>query len=119
MIYFNSLGELKHEIEKILQEAMVPSFLKSIFAKYPTNATSWRDADDTMRDLTRMARETYNEHNDFVEGDDGYIESMNFRSFKTPSEWNTKSQNEIVRIYNMMTPQIQKIYKDSVLRYFK
>jgi hypothetical protein len=107
------------KLKKILQEAMVPSFLKSIFAEYPTNATSWRDADDTMRDLTRMVRETYNEHNDFAEGDDGYIESMNFRSFKTPSEWNTKSQNEIVRIYNMMTPQIQKIYKDSVLRYFK
>ena len=51
-----------------------------------------------MRDLTRLARETYNEHNDFVESDDGYIESMDFRSFKTPSEWNTKSQNEIMAI---------------------
>lgn len=107
------------KLKKLLHEAMVPSFLKPIFAEYPTNATSWRDADDTMRDLTRMARETYNEHNDFVEGDEHYIKSMDFRSFKTPSELNTKSQNEIIRIYNLMSPQIQKIYKELVLRYFK
>lgn len=107
------------KLKKLLFEVTTPIFLKKIFKQYPQNATSWRDADDLMRDLTRLARETYNEHNDFVESDDGYIESMDFRSFKTPSEWNTKSQNEILRIYNIMTPQIQKIYKDSVLRYFK
>ena len=57
--------------------------------QFPEDAETWRDATDEIRDLAHNVRCSYNELVlDVCEGDKGYIEALNFRTFKTPSCWN-------------------------------
>lgn len=83
--------------------------ISGFMKKYPDNATSWAQADDGMRDLSRIARETINEQQGMN------IESMNFREFKTPAEWNKKSKAFVKKVYKKMTPETKKVF----FKYFK
>ena len=76
---------------------------------------SGRPTSDELREIVRDCRKWYNEVVlDAVESDEDddnntqVLRSMDWRSFKTPSEWNTKGINELVRIYNMLPPNEQK-----------
>lgn len=67
--------------------------LESFLSQFPDNAQTWRDATDEIMDLCRGVRESYNELVlDVMEGEKGYIEGLDFRSFKTPSQWNTEAK---------------------------
>ncbi len=72
------------------------------------NATSWTQATDELRDLSRIARETLQDQGTSVE-------AMNFREIKTPAEWNKKSKAFIKGVYKKMTPATKKVF----YKYFK
>ena len=72
--------------------------------KFPTNATSWREATDEVRDLTRASREMLDEYDDIK------VEAVDFTATKTPAEWNTKAREAILRNYNMMRPRTQMLF---------
>lgn len=76
--------------------------------KFPSNATSWADATDEMRDLSRLARETLQEQGTNVA-------ALDFRAIKTPAEWNKKSKAFISKVYKKMTPATKKVF----YKYFK
>lgn len=89
--------------------------LQNYMAQFPSDATSWGQATDEMRDLAREVRMTYNELIvDAVEGDENYVEGLDFMSFSTPSEWNTKAKIQIASLWGQLTDYA----KDSVLEDF-
>lgn len=104
---------IEKELKYALAESSVLSPFKKMFAKFPRDAKSWSQATDEMRDMAKLARQYYNEleldlTDDEVEDEGKGIQSLNFRSFKTPSEWNSKAQDFIIMVYNKMSPQIKK-----------
>ena len=72
--------------------------------KFPTNATSWREATDEVRDLARASREMLDEY------DDNKVEAVDFTAIRTPAEWNTLGREAILRNYNMMRPRTQMLF---------
>ena len=80
-----------HKIEKFLEQ-------------FPTNATSWREATDEVRELARASREMLDEY------DDINVEAVDFTATRTPSEWNTLGREAILRNYDMMRPRTQILF---------
>ena len=80
-----------HKIEKFLEQ-------------FPTNATSWREATDEVRDLARASREMLDEYDDIK------VEAVDFTTIRTPAEWNTRAREAILRNYDMMRPRTQILF---------
>ena len=80
-----------HKIEKFLEQ-------------FPTNATSWREATDEVRELARASREMLDEYDDIK------VEAVDFTAIRTPAEWNTLGREAIMRNYNMMRPRTQMLF---------
>ena len=72
--------------------------------KFPTNATSWREATDEVRDLARASREMLDEYDDIT------VEAVDFTAIRTPAEWNTLGREAILRNYDMMSPRTQLLF---------
>lgn len=72
--------------------------------KFPTNATSWREATDEVRDLARASREMLDEYDDIK------VEAVDFTAIRTPAEWNTLGREAILRNYDMMRPRTQMLF---------
>ena len=72
--------------------------------KFPTNATSWREATDEVRDLARASREMLDEYDDIK------VEAVDFTAIRTPAEWNTLGREAILRNYDMMRPRTQLLF---------
>ena len=72
--------------------------------KFPTNATSWREATDEVRDLARVSREMLDEYDDIT------VEAVDFTAIRTPAEWNTLGREAILRNYDMMRPRTQMLF---------
>jgi hypothetical protein len=76
--------------------------IENYLAKFPKDATSWADATDEIRDLSRESRE-------LLEDCDGItVESVDFRACKTPAEWNTKGRDSIMANFDRMSEMTQK-----------
>ena len=80
-----------HKIEKFLEQ-------------FPTNATSWREAPDEVRELARASREMLDEYDDIK------VEAVDFTTIRTPAEWNTLGREAILRNYNLMRPRTQILF---------
>ena len=80
-----------HKIEKFLEQ-------------FPTNATSWREATDEVRELARASREMLDEYDDIK------VEAVDFTAIRTPAEWNTLGREAILRNYDMMRPSTQILF---------
>lgn len=79
-----------------MKNSNLPSNLENFLNGFPNNATNWGQATDEVRDIARIVRQAHNELDlDLCEGDEGTVEALDFRSFKTPSEWNTKAKAQI------------------------
>ena len=80
-----------HKIEKFLEQ-------------FPTDATSWVQATDEVRELARASREMLDEYDDIK------VEAVDFTTIRTPSEWNTLGREAILRNYDMMRPRTQILF---------
>ena len=80
------------------------SKIEKFLEQFPTDATSWVQATDEVRDLARASREMLDEY------DDTKVEAVDFTATKTPAEWNTKAREAILRNYNMMRPRTQMLF---------
>ncbi|WP_073180877.1 hypothetical protein [Cruoricaptor ignavus] len=74
--------------------------LHNFLSRFPEDAESWADANDEIQDLSRIVRE--------LRYDDS-IEPLNFRDFKTPSEWNTTARNFIIHHYYRLDTERREI----------
>ena len=80
-----------HKIEKFLEQ-------------FPTDATSWREATDEVRELARASREMLDEYDDIK------VEAVDFTATRTPAEWNALGREAILRNYDMMRPRTQILF---------
>ena len=80
-----------HKIEKFLEQ-------------FPTNATSWRETTDEVRELARASREMLDEYDDIK------VEAVDFTAVRTPAEWNTLGREAILRNYDLMRPRTQLLF---------
>ena len=80
------------------------SKIEKFLEQFPTDATSWVQATDEVRDLARASREMLDEYDDIK------VEAVDFTSTKTPAEWNTKAREAILRNYDMMRPRTQLLF---------
>ena len=86
--------------------------LKDFLDEFPNDAKSWRYATDEIRDIARKAKEYINE----LQNAD--MEACNFKSFKTPSQWNTEGKKYIMKVYNKMNERTKKEFDDYLFRSF-
>ncbi len=91
---------MKTKIEKFLE-------------KFPKDATSWGDATDEIRDLSRESRE-YLEECDGVE-----VEPVDFQACKTPAEWNTRGRESILANFDKMHPETQQRFFNRFREWFE
>lgn len=87
--------------------------LDAFLSEFPDDAQNWGQATDEIRDTARWAREFYTEIDldgspDDWEKNKEIPQPLNFRSFKTPSEWNTQAKKYIVDIWNKMSEQARE-----------
>ena len=80
------------------------SKIEKFLEQFPTDATSWVQATDEVRDLVRASREMLDEY------DDIQVEAVDFTATRTPSEWNTLGRKAILRNYDMMRPRTQILF---------
>ena len=80
------------------------SKIEKFLEQFPTDATSWVQATDEVRDRARASREMLDEYDDIK------VEAVDFTAPKTPAEWNTKAREAILRNYNMMRPRTQMLF---------
>ena len=80
-----------HKIEKFLEQ-------------FPADATSWSQATDEIRDLSRASRVMLNEY------DGIQVEAVDFTATRTPAEWNTLGGESIMRNYDLMRPRTQLLF---------
>jgi hypothetical protein len=72
--------------------------LTKFLSQFPNDATSWKNATDEVRDICRICREN-------IEEFDGIkLTAVDFRSFITPSKWNTKGKKFIANTITKMSP---------------
>lgn len=65
--------------------------------KFKDDETSWRGATDELRDIARESREF------LLDLDNIEVEAIDFKSLKTPSEWNTVAKNYIINNVKQMS----------------
>lgn len=78
--------------------------IEKFLEQFPTDATSWRQATDEVRDLARASREMLDEY------DDVQVDSIYFPDIKDPAEWNTRAREAVMRNYDMMSPRTQLLF---------
>ena len=78
--------------------------IEKFLEQFPTDATSWSQATDEIRDLSRASREMLNEY------DDIQVEAVDFTATRTPAEWNTRAREAVMRNYDMMRPRTQMLF---------
>ena len=78
--------------------------IEKFLEQFPTDATSWVQATDEVRDLARASREMLDEY------DDIQVEAVDFTATRTPAEWNTLGRESIMRNYDMMRPRTQMLF---------
>ena len=78
--------------------------IEKFLEQFPTDATSWVQATDEVRDLARASREMLDEY------DDAKVEAVDFTATRTPAEWNTLGREALMRNYNMMRPRTQILF---------
>lgn len=71
--------------------------LKKFLNNFDDNATSWKNATDEIQDIARSAREH------LAEFDNVKLEPVDFKSIKTPSEWNTMGKEFILMAIEQMS----------------
>lgn len=90
---------MKREIEKFLE-------------MFPTDATSWAQATDEVRDLARFAREYLEEYDGVI------VESVDFRHAKTPADWNTKGRAFILGSFDKMQERTRAAFLEKFRAWF-
>ncbi|MBR6631860.1 MAG: hypothetical protein IKK89_07950 [Alistipes sp.] len=78
--------------------------IEKFLEQFPTDATSWVQATDEVRDLARTSREMLDEYDDIK------VEAVDFTAARTPAEWNTKAREAILRNYDLMRPRTQTLF---------
>ena len=78
--------------------------LENFLEQFPTDATSWVQATDEVRDLARTSREFLDEYDDIK------VEVVDFTAIRTPAEWNTVCREVILRNYDLMHPRTQLLF---------
>ena len=78
--------------------------IEKFLEQFPTDATSWVQATDEVRDLARASREMLDEYDDIK------VEAVDFTAIRTPAEWNTLGREAILRNYDMMRPRTQILF---------
>ena len=78
--------------------------IEKFLEQFPTDATSWVQATDEVRDLARASREMLDEY------DDVQVDSIYFPDIKAPAEWNTRAREAVMRNYDMMSPRTQLLF---------
>lgn len=67
--------------------------MEEFLSRFSEQATSWNDE---IMDVARSVRMSYNEVVlDVVEGEEGYINAIDFRSFKRPGAFNEAYKTQI------------------------
>lgn len=90
-------------------KAQIERFLE----RFPKNATSWAQATDEVRDMACTAREYLEEYEGAI------IEPVDFRSIKTPAEWNTKGRDYILTNFDRMANATKERFYDYFREWFE
>ena len=90
---------MRREIEQFLEQ-------------FPTDATSWAQATDEVRELARMAREHLEELEEVI------VEPVDFRHAKTPAEWNSRGRAFILTCFDRMQGQTRRAFYERFKDWF-
>lgn len=90
------------------KKIILTKFLK----RFPEDTDMWKDATDELMDIAREVREAYNDSINVVEGDDGYVEAIDWRSFTNPGKRNKAYRAQIIKLF----PKLRTEQKDEIIQ---
>ncbi len=94
--------------------------LNTFLKKFPNDAKEWDKATDEIRDVAKLIRDAYNEQVlNVLENEDGYIKGLEFRDFKTPSQWNTEAKKQILHLWILLPENVKKNVIESREEWFE
>lgn len=105
-----------NEWRLFVESNSLPDAIEMYLYNFPDDATSWDQATDEIRDLARTVKEYYNEidldltHAE-VENGKG-LQPLDFRSIKTPADWNRLGKEYIRKAYSMMSSSTKLLFLD-------
>lgn len=80
--------------------------LVKFLKQFPDDAKSWAKATDEIREIARSVKEYYNEF------ENKKIAPLDFRTLRTPSDWNSKGKKYILKVYDKMSDKTKKEFND-------
>lgn len=95
--------------------------IQNFLTQFPDTATCWSQATDEIRDLAREAKEIYNEIDLNLTSDEYETKgqpALDFRSFKTPAQWNTQGKQYILMVFDKMSAQAKEQFFASNKHWF-
>lgn len=85
--------------------------IEKFIMQFPEDTDMWQDATDEIMDIAREIREKVNDINDVIEGDEGYIDAIDFRKFTNPGKRNKAYKTQIRELWPKLTTEM----KDEIL----
>jgi hypothetical protein len=86
--------------------------LKKFLSNFPNDAKNWSLATEEIRDIARTSKEFINDL------ENKSIQPLDFRSLRTPSDWNTKGKAYILKVYEKMKPNTRKEFDKYLKNHF-
>ncbi|GAB0481648.1 hypothetical protein KML24007_03940 [Alistipes indistinctus] len=86
--------------------------IENFLERFPKEAVCWSQATDEIRDLARWSREYLEEFENVI------VEPLDFRTYKRPSEWNTKGREYILANFDRMNDQTKKRFYERFEEWF-
>ena len=115
--------EVKDRIEKIISKSYAKGGkvdnVKRYLDEFPNDATSWADATDEIRDLSRASKEYVNEYDlDVLDDDPKAVKPLDFRELKKPSQWNTEGKKYILKNIDKMSDRTFELFYNDYRDWF-
>ena len=86
--------------------------IEKFLSRFPKNATSWAQATDEVRDLSRMSREYLEDLDEMI------VEAVNFKGGMTPARWNTEGRDSIMANFDRMSAYAKAAFYERFMEFF-
>ncbi|CDN30239.1 hypothetical protein BN938_0132 [Mucinivorans hirudinis] len=86
--------------------------IERFLERFPTDAKTWHNATDEIRDLARTTREILEDCEKIV------FEPIDFKAIKTPAEWNTKGRAYILANFDRMDDTSKRMFYNRFREWF-
>ena len=95
-------------INESLKKFKTLTDVEKFLDQFPDDATSWKEATDEIRDIARLAADFVNEF------EKDKVQRLDFKTLKTPADWNSVGKAYIMATISEMTNNTLKRFLEEL-----